>query len=100
MNKEEILKKLRENKEEIKKFGVEKIGIFGSFARDEAKENSDIDIVVKFERGKATFKNVAGLIDFFEELFNRKVDLLTPDGIESIRIKDVKEGIKRDIIYV
>jgi len=38
MNKEEILKKLRENKEEIKKFGVEKIGIFGSFARDEAKE--------------------------------------------------------------
>ena len=100
MNKEEILKKLRENKEEIKKFGVEKIGIFGSFARDEAKENSDIDIVVKFERGKATFKNVAGLIDFLEELFDRKVDLLTPDGIESIRIKDVKEGIKRDIVYV
>jgi len=100
MDKGEILKKLRENRKKIERFGVEKIGIFGSFARDEAKENSDIDIVVKFERGKATFKNVAGLVDFLEELFDRKVDLLTPDGIESIRIKGVKEGIKRDIVYV
>jgi hypothetical protein len=99
MTKEEILKKLRENKDKIEKFGVKKIGIFGSFVRGEAGEKSDIDVVVEFERGRATFKNVTGLVDFLEELFGREIDLLTPDGIESIRIKHVKEEIKRELEY-
>ena len=99
MDKEEILNKLRENKEKMKEFGVKRIGIFGSYAKDMAGEKSDIDIIVEFERGKATFKNVCGLIDFLEELFGREVDILTPDGVESIRIKHVKEGIKREIEY-
>lgn len=55
--KEEILRKLRKNKNKIERFGVKRVGIFGSFARDEAREKSDIDVVVEFERGKATFKN-------------------------------------------
>ena len=100
MNKEEIIRKIRENRKKIESFGVKKIGIFGSIVRGEAKEDSDIDIVVEFERGKATFKNVCGLVDFLEELFGKKVDILTPDGIESIRIKHVKEEIKREIEYV
>ena len=99
MRKNEILRVLRENKGKIKAFGVKRIGIFGSFARDEATEKSDIDVVVEFEKGKATFKNVCGLVDFLEELFGREIDLLTPDGIESIRIKHVKEEIKREIEY-
>lgn len=99
MTKEEILRKLRKNKNKIEGFGVKRIGIFGSFVRGEAKEKSDIDVVVEFERGKATFKNVAGLVDFLEELFGKEIDLLTPDGIESIRIKHVKEEIKREIEY-
>lgn len=68
--------------------------------RGELREDSDIDFVVEFERGKATFKNVAGLIDFLEELFGREIDILTPDGIENIRIKHIKEEIKREIEYV
>ena len=99
MNKKELLKELRKNKGKIKEFGVKRIGIFGSFARDEAEEKSDIDVVVEFEKGKATFKNVCGLVDFLEDLFNREVDILTPDGIESIRIKHIKEEIKREIEY-
>jgi len=100
MNKEEILNKIKENKDKIKSFGIKKIGIFGSAVRDEMNEKSDIDIVVEFEKGKATFKNVCGVVDFLEELFGRKVDILTPDGIDSIRIKHVKEEIKREIEYV
>ncbi|MHC1590850.1 MAG: nucleotidyltransferase family protein [Candidatus Helarchaeales archaeon] len=99
LTKEEILKKLRENKEKLKNFGVKKIGIFGSFMRGEANRKSDIDIVVEFDRGKAIFKNVSGLLDFLEEIFGREVDLLTPDGVESIRLKHVKEEIKRGIEY-
>ncbi|HIQ32909.1 MAG TPA: nucleotidyltransferase [Methanothermococcus okinawensis] len=100
MDREEVLKKLRENRKKIESFGVKRIGIFGSFARDEAREDSDIDILVEFEKGKATFRNVAGLADFLEELFGREVDLLTPAGIESIRIREGKESIKKDIIYI
>jgi len=98
MNKEEILKKIRENNEKIRSFGV-KIGVFGSAVRDEMTDRSDVDVVVEFERGKATFKNVAGLVGFLEELFGREVDILTPDGVESIRIKHVREEIKREIEY-
>lgn len=100
MKKEEVIEKIRENRDRIKAFGVKRIGIFGSVVRGEAKEESDIDFVVEFERGMATFKNVCGLIDFLEELFNREIDILTPDGIESIRIEHVKDNILREIEYV
>ena len=97
--KEEILRRIRENKEKIKSFWVKKIGIFGSVARNEITEKSDIDVVVEFEKGKATFKNVCGLIDFLENLFGREVDILTPDGIEAIWLEHVKKEIKKCVEY-
>ena len=100
MSKEEVVKKLRENMEKIKSFGVKRIGIFGSVVRREATERSDIDIVVEFEEGRGGMKDFIGLSDFLEELFNRKVDLLTPCGIENIRIGYIKESIKRELEYV
>jgi len=100
MRKEEVIKLLRENLKEIKKFGVKRIGIFGSSARDEIREDSDIDVLVEFERGKATFENFGGLVEFLENLFHREVDILTPEGIESIKIRSIKEKIKREVEYV
>ena len=91
---------MRENMEEIRKFGVRKIGIFGSAVRDELREDSDIDIVVEFERGKGTFENFGGLVEFLERLFGREVDILTPGGIESIRIRTVRERIRGEVEYV
>ncbi len=86
MGKEEII----ENKEPWS----EKNRNFGSVVREGAREDGDIDVVVEFEKGKAAFKNVAGLVDFLESISGREIDLLTPDGIESIRIKHVKEKNK------
>ena len=100
MRKKEVEKLIKENMEEIRRFGVKRIGIFGSVVRDEATEKSDVDLVVEFERGKATFKNVGGLVKFLENLFGRNVDLLTPRGIENIRIKSVKERMKKELEYV
>ena len=92
----EILKKsypyLRDN------YGVKKIGLFGSFAKGTEKKGSDIDIVVKF--GKADFDNFMNLVFYLEELFGKKVDILTPEGIRSIRVKKVAEDIKRSVRYV
>ncbi|WP_230972271.1 nucleotidyltransferase family protein [Archaeoglobus neptunius] len=100
MDSKEIIELIRVHKKELEKFGVKKIGIFGSFTRDETSEESDIDIVVEFERGKGTFKNFGGLVEYLENLFGRSVDILTPTGIESIRSDEIKKSIKQGIIYV
>lgn len=72
MNAIEILKN---NEELIKqKYGVKRIGIFGSFARNEEKEESDVDILVEFESDFETFDNYIELKYFLEDLFRRKVD--------------------------
>ncbi len=100
MRKAEVVRILRENMGEIRKFGVRRIGIFGSAVRDELREDSDIDIVVEFERGKGTFENFGGLVEFLERLFGREVDILTPGGIEGIRIRTVRERIRGEVEYV
>ncbi len=80
---------LRSHEQEIKKrFAVRRIGLFGSFIRGEETETSDIDILVEFE--EPTFRNFMNLAFFLEDLFGRKVDLLTPEGI-SHRIRPFVE---------
>ena len=95
MNKEEILKKIRENRDKIRSFGVKKIGIFDSFVRDEEKEGNDIDIIVEFEEGKKNYDNFINLAFFLEELLGREVDLLTPESISPY----IKPYIEREVVY-
>lgn len=94
----EILKLLRVHWDVLKKYGVKKVGVFGSFARRSETKKSDIDLVVEFK--KPSFDNYIDLVDYLEDLFKRKVDILTPCGVKSIRIKKVAEEIKRSLIYV
>ena len=63
-------------------FGVKRIGIFGSVVRGEETPTSDIDILVEFVRGRATFQNFMNLIRDLEDLFGRRVDLVTTGGID------------------
>ena len=89
----EILKKHESTIKE--KFYVRKIGIFGSFARCEEKEGSDIDVLVELEDKYETFDNFMDLKYFLEDLFNRKVDLVT---IEALR-PQLKDDILREVVY-
>ena len=95
LNSDEILKKIKESKDKIRKFGVRRIGLFGSYVRSEQKEGSDIDIIVEFEKGKKTFDNYMELKFFLEDLFNCKVDLVI---LESIK-PDLKPHILRRVKY-
>lgn len=79
-------------------FGIKRIGIFGSFSGDKSNKDSDIDLVVEFDK-PIGFKFMA-LAEFLESKFGRKVDILTPDGIKTIRVKQVAERIRENIIYV
>lgn len=79
-------------------FGVAKIGIFGSVAKEASTESSDVDIVVEFR--KPIGLKFIDLAEYLENLLQTKVDLLTQEGIDSIRIKSIADDIKRNIIYV
>ncbi len=79
-------------------FGVERIGIFGSVAKETEMEDSDIDIIVELKRPIGL--KFIELVEYLETIFKKKVDVLTKAGIENIRIKEVAEDIERSIIYV
>src|SRR5215213_8307714 len=79
--KEDVFTLLRQNGAQLRAFGVRRLSVFGSFARGEANDESDVDILVEFEPGRKSFDNFMGLADFLEELFGRKVDLLTPESL-------------------
>ena len=80
------------------KYGVKKIALFGSFARDTATEESDIDIVAEFDQPLGL--QFVALCDELESLLGRKVDVLTPSSIENIRVRKVANQIKRELTYV
>jgi predicted nucleotidyltransferase len=80
MTCEEILLKLEQNREAIVGFGVRRLGIFGSYARGEQAEGSDMDFLVEFE--KKTFDNYMDLKFFLEDLFRCRVDLVTAEAVK------------------
>ncbi len=95
MKKENILNYLKEHSEEFKdKYKVEQIGIFGSYARDEATKDSDIDIFVKMP---PKLFNMVAIKEQIEEELHTKVDLVR----EHKNMKPLfLEMIHKDLIYV
>lgn len=96
LDKEEIKRRIGENKEKLRELGVRKIGVFGSYARNEQKKGSDIDLLVDFEDGKKTYRNFYNLANLTEDILGADVDLLTPQSISSY----ILPHIERDIDYV
>jgi predicted nucleotidyltransferase len=91
LNARGILTKIKENKKEIKKLGVKKIGLFGSFAKDKQKKKSDVDILVCFNR--INLDNYMNLWLFLERKFGRKVDLVIEKNLIP-RLNYVKKEAK------
>ena len=90
------IEKIKSNESIIReRFGVERIGVFGSFARGEEGASSDVDVLVEFRPGHKTFDNFMDLKFFLEDLFGRNVDLVTVQALKP-RIKD---EILREVVY-
>ena len=94
IDKTNILNYLKEHYSEFKnKYNVEKIGLFGSYARDEATENSDIDIFVKM---KPSLFDMVAIKEQIENDLDRKVDIVREHkNIKPIFLK----MIQKDLIY-
>lgn len=98
MQKQEILNYLKSNQEYYyNQFGIKFIGLFGSFARDEANANSDIDILYKIEENKKlSMFNYLKLNKQLEDFFHKKIDLVRDKTLKP----QVKNYIQKDLNYV
>jgi predicted nucleotidyltransferase len=70
-----IMSLLKKHNDILKKYKVKRIGLFGSYIRGEQRRYSDIDFLVEFE--KPTFDNFMDLVFSLEDLFSKKVELIT-----------------------
>jgi hypothetical protein len=91
---ENVLEKLDTHKNKLKSYGVKRIGLFGSLTRGELTLESDLDILVEFERGKKTFDNYMDLKIFLEELFACNVDLVVKEAIKPALKESILESVK------
>jgi predicted nucleotidyltransferase len=87
---------LREHEPILKKrFGVAKIGIFGSFVRGEERPESDVDVLVTFRKGEETFDHYMDCKFYLEDLFGRNVDLVMKGAIKP----RLREYILGEVVY-
>ena len=96
LTREDVLQILRENKERFaEKYGVTKLGLFGSFARNEATEESDVDVCV--EVAEPTYIQMFHLWEEMTEKTARSVDLIqVRNGMDAL----LKKCIEKDAVYV
>ncbi|NLN94727.1 MAG: nucleotidyltransferase family protein [Bacteroidales bacterium] len=94
-NKEHILSIIKSKESEIYRLGIKSIGLFGSYARDEQSENSDIDILIDFEPEKENFDNYMAVYDLIEKLFkDHKVDIATKNGLSPYIVPKILNEVR------
>ncbi len=94
--KDAILELLAEKQDEITALGVKQLGLFGSYLHGDPRPDSDIDLLVEFERGQKTFDNFMQLSFLLEELFDRPVELVTPESLSPY----IGPRILEEVLYV
>jgi predicted nucleotidyltransferase len=95
--RENIIAVLQSNKEVLSEHGVQHIGLFGSYVRNEQSPDSDIDLLIDFEPGKESFDNFMAVYDLFEDLFrNEKIEVVTINGLSP----HIGPKILQEVLYV
>ena len=91
LDSKKIIKEIEDNSRDISKYGVKKIGLFGSFLKDKQKKGSDIDIIVSFD--SISFKKYIRLKFLLERIFGKEVDLVIEKDLRS-ELNYVKKEVK------
>ncbi len=96
MNRETIIQEISKRRTEIEKFGVFRLGLFGSYGRDEGSDTSDIDFLVEFRLGQKNFDNLMNLKFFLEKIFpGKKIDLVLKEKLKP----GLRAGILSEVQY-
>ncbi len=91
-----ILALIQEYQKQIGAFGVKRLGLFGSFACGQQDADSDVDLLVEFDLGQKSFDAFIHLAFFLEDLFGRRVELVTPESLSPY----IGPHILREVEYV
>jgi predicted nucleotidyltransferase len=81
LSKQTVFYLLNENKAMLEQFDVKRIGLFGSYVKNQQNEESDLDFLVEFKKGEKTFQNFKDLVYFLEELFKIEVEIVTTEAL-------------------
>ena len=96
MTRDEVLKVLRAHKATLsQRFGVTDLVLFGSMAHDQASQDSDIDLLVRFD-GTTTSKCYFGAQFYLEDLLGRPVDLVTDKALRA----ELRPYVEREAVHV
>ncbi len=96
MNRDEVLDALRQHKQVLReRFDVTGLALYGSFARNQATAESDVDIIVRFG-GPATSKSYFGTLFYIEDLLERRVDLVTDKALRP----ELRRSVEQDALDV
>ena len=94
--KSELFERLRERRADLGRLGVARLGVFGSFSRDEQTADSDVDLLVEFEPERKTFRGFSTLVHLLEDVLQRQVQLVTPESLSPY----IGPHILREVEYV
>jgi len=91
LTRDEVLRLLAENRAALAALGARRLGLFGSFARNEARADSDVDILVDLDRHE--FDRYMDLKLYLEDLFGRRVDLVLSDRLKPALREQILSGV-------
>lgn len=95
MDRDDTINLLTRHRRELDRFGVRSLALFGSVARGEGHEGSDVDVLVEFE-GRATFDRYMDCKFFLEDLLGRPVDLVTTKALKP----RLRPHVEKEAVYV
>lgn len=96
LSRDYILSAIKARKSELQNFGIQEIGLFGSYGRGEASEDSDIDLLIEFDPDKESFDNFMAAYDYFESLFkDQKIEMVTKNSLSPY----IGPYILKEVIY-
>jgi predicted nucleotidyltransferase len=81
LTRDEAMNRLQAAEAQIRALGVKRLALFGSVLRNEARPDSDVDLLVEFERGQKNFDRFLALADLLELLLERRVELVTTEAL-------------------
>jgi uncharacterized protein len=84
MQRDEVIAKLKQHEADLRRLGVEHLYLFGSTARDEALEDSDVDLFFDYERGKLGLFELMDVKEETSRILGRKADIMTRDSLHKV----------------
>jgi predicted nucleotidyltransferase len=85
--------------DEIRALGARRIGVFGSFARGQARDDSDVDVYVEFDDEKRTYDNFFALGELLESVLGRRIDLVTDKALTETKARLIVPTVRYASVY-